>query len=234
MLQVTEMGRAELSEETWGVEEIELYARAMEPRSRWVYAPLARRIVSDLPSLPEHPLVADVGTGPGFLCVELAKLLPGATFIGVDPSPQAVEIARRRSAKTGLEQFETRQGRAEQIPVDSSVADLVVSRGSLHEWQNAQAGCAEIHRILKSDGVLALEDLNGACPRWQRTLFVFLTNVGFSLEIARVRLRSYEMALELQEVEQLLERSGFEIVHSEAGLNLFVLAEKKKRLITRR
>jgi hypothetical protein len=56
---------------------------------------------------------------------------------------------------------------------------------------------------------------------------VLLTNVGFGLDIARVRLRSYETAFALEEVKGLLERSGFEVIHSETGLNLFVLAVKK-------
>jgi hypothetical protein len=64
-LQVTDKGRAELRPGMWGVEEVELYARAMEPRIRWVHAPLARRIVDNLPPLPDNPLVVDVGTGPG-------------------------------------------------------------------------------------------------------------------------------------------------------------------------
>ena len=107
------------------------------------------------------------------------------------------------------------------------VADLVVSRESLHEWQDAQAGCAEIHRVLKPSGVLALEDLNRAYARWKRTLFVLLTSFGTSLEITRERLRSYETAFTSEEVEELLRRSGFEVTKSKAGLNLFVLAVKQ-------
>lgn len=76
-------------------------------------------------------------------------------------------------------------------------------------------------------GVLALEDLNRACAPWKRTLFVLLTNVGFSFEIAWERLRAYETAFTLEEVEELLNRSGFEVVKSEPGLNLFVLAGKR-------
>jgi len=235
-LQVTEKGRAELSAEVWGVEEVEFYVRAMGPRTRYVHAPLARRIVQSLPSLPENPLIVDVGTGPGFLCIELAKLLPGAAFIGVDPSPHAVETARQCATRAGLEQFEARQGTAEQLPVNSDIVDLVVSRESLHEWEDAQAGCAEIHRVLRSPepaegkpgGVLALEDLNRACARWKRTLFVLLTGLGTDLEITRERLRAYEAAFTPEEVEELLEHSGFEIIKSETGLNLFVLAAKRK------
>jgi len=227
-LQVTEKGRAELSLEVWGVEEVEFYARAMEPRTRYVHAPLARRIVQSLPSLPESPLIVDVGTGPGFLCIELAKPLPGAAFIGVDPSPHAVETARQCATRAGLERFEARPGRAEQLPVNSDIVDLVVSRESLHEWEDAQAGCAEMCRVLKPGGYLALEDLNRACARWKRTLFVLLTGLGTDLEITRERLRAYEMAFTPEEVEELLEHSGFEIIKSETGLNLFVLAAKKE------
>jgi cation diffusion facilitator family transporter len=238
VLQVTEKGRAELSLEVWGVEEVDFYVRAMEPRTRYVHAPLARRIVQSLPSLPENPLIVDVGTGPGFLCIELAKLLPGASFIGVDPSPHAVETAQQCAARAGLGRFEARQGRAEQLPVNSDIVDLVVSRESLHEWEDAQAGCAEIHRVLRSPepaegkpgGVLALEDLNRACARWKRTLFVLLTGLGTDLEITRERLRAYERAFTPEEVEELLEYAGFEIIKSEAGLNLFVLAAKKSPL----
>jgi cation diffusion facilitator family transporter len=236
VLQVTEKGRAELSLEVWGVEEVDFYVRAMEPRTRYVHAPLARRIVQSLPSLPENPLIVDVGTGPGFLCIELAKLLPGAAFIGVDASPHAVETAQQCATRAGLERFEARRGRAEQLPVNSDIVDLVVSRESLHEWEDAQAGCAEIHRVLRSPepaegkpgGVLALEDLNRACARWKRTLFVLLTGLGTDLEITRERLRAYERAFTSEEVEELLEHSGFEIIKSETGLNLFVLAAKKK------
>jgi ubiquinone/menaquinone biosynthesis C-methylase UbiE/Co/Zn/Cd efflux system component len=231
LLEITQKGRVELSEEVWSVEEMEFYARAMEPRTRWVHAPLAQRIVGSLPPLPEHLLVVDVGTGPGFLCIELAKLLPGATFIGVDPSPQAVEIAQRYGAKAGLERFEVRQGQAEQIPVDSGVADLVVSRESLHEWEDAQASCAEIHRILKPGGVLALEDLNRACARWKQTLFVLLTSPGTPLEVARQRLRAYKTACTPEEVANMLRRAGFEHIKSEAGLSLFALAVKKEHRI---
>jgi ubiquinone/menaquinone biosynthesis C-methylase UbiE len=228
VLQVTEKGRAELSPEVWGVEEVEFYARAMEPRTRYVHAPLARRIVQSLPSLPENPLIVDVGTGPGFLCIELAKLLLGAAFIGVDSSPHAVETARQCATRAGLERFEARRGRAEQFPVNSDIVDLVVSRESLHEWEDSQAGCSEMCRVLKCGGYLALEDLNRACARWKRTLFVLLTGLGTDLEITRERLRAYETAFTPEEVEELLKHSGFEIIRSETGLSLFVLAAKKK------
>ena len=126
-----------------------------------------------------------------------------------------------------MEQFEARRGQAEQIPVNSGVANLVVSRESLHEWQDAQAGCVECYRVLKPGGILAPEDLNKACTRWKRTLFVLLTGLGTALEVTRERLRAYETAFTLEEVAEMLGCSGFEVIRSKAGLSLFVLAVKK-------
>jgi ubiquinone/menaquinone biosynthesis C-methylase UbiE/Co/Zn/Cd efflux system component len=226
-LQVTEKGRAELIAEGWGVEEVEFYVQAMEPRTRYVHAPLARRILQNLPSLQKTPFIVDVGSGPGFLCFELAKLLPGATFLGVDPSPHAIEKALLGAVRAGVERFEARRGRAEQFPVDSDSADLVISRESLHEWEDVPAASAEIYRVLKPGGFLALEDLNRASARWKRTLFVLLTGLGTNFEITRTRLRSYQTAFTMEEAVELLERSGFEILESEADLSLFILAAKK-------
>jgi ubiquinone/menaquinone biosynthesis C-methylase UbiE len=168
-----------------------------------------------------------MGCGPGFLCIELDKLLPGATFIGVDASPHAIETAQLYATKAGLERFEARLGRAEKLPVDSDLIDLIVSRESLHEWEDIKAGCAEMYRVLKPSGFLALEDLNRACPRWKRTLFVFFTGLGTDPEVTRERLRAYETAFTRQEVEQMLEQSGFEVLDSRSGLNLFILAVKQ-------
>jgi SAM-dependent methyltransferase len=227
VLQVTAKGRAELEPGVWRMEEVEFYMRSMGPRTRYVHRPLARRIVRNLPSLRGNALIVDVGTGPGFLCIELARLLPGAGFIGVDASPHAIEAACGCAARAGLQRFEARRGRVEHLPLDSGIADLVVSRESLHEWESVPTAFAEIGRVLKPGGVVALEDLNRACARWKRNLYVTLTGLGTEFEVTRERLRAYGRAFTLQEIKELLENSGFEIITSEAGLNLFVLAAKK-------
>lgn len=40
-------------------------------------------------------------------------------------------------------------------------------------------------------------------------------------------MRSYETAFTPEKIEELLKRSGFEVITSEAGLALFVLAAKR-------
>jgi release factor glutamine methyltransferase len=53
--------------------------------------------------LPERPVIVDLCTGSGALAVALARVLPTATVIAVDDSPEALAYARRNVAGTGIE-----------------------------------------------------------------------------------------------------------------------------------
>jgi ubiquinone/menaquinone biosynthesis C-methylase UbiE len=139
-----------------------------------------------------------------------------------------VDAFQQFASKERQRRFEVRQGRSDELPVDSATVDLVVSRESLHEWKDIRAGCAETCRVLKPGGFVALEDLNRASPRWKRTLFVLLTGMGTGLEITRTRLRAFQDAFTLKEIEGLLTDSGFVILHRKGGLSWYVVAEKKE------
>ena len=59
-----------------------------------------------------HPLqLLDVGTGSGCVAVGLARLLPHATVVAVEPSPDALAVARENAAALGVaEQVEWMEG----------------------------------------------------------------------------------------------------------------------------
>lgn len=46
---------------------------------------------------------ADIGTGSGCLAVTLATLFPGGKFMGIDRSPEALEMARENARRHGVE-----------------------------------------------------------------------------------------------------------------------------------
>lgn len=55
--------------------------------------------------------IADIGTGSGAIAVGMATLLPEATIVAVDISPQALEIARENARANGVaERVEFRRG----------------------------------------------------------------------------------------------------------------------------
>jgi ubiquinone/menaquinone biosynthesis C-methylase UbiE len=157
---------------TWDKEQAESYGRWIGLGSRLFYAPFARQIVRLLPSVEGGSVIVDLGTGPGQLSIELCKLVPQATLIGIDPSAEMLEVARRNAHRAGVSNFETRLGRAEQLPMRSGSAGVVVSQSSFHEWDDRRKGLSEILRVLEHGGHLFVKDYNRTwLSPWKRAVF---------------------------------------------------------------
>ena len=203
-------------QELWDKERAQSHSRWSRMGSRLVYAPFARKILGCLPPLESGSTIVDLGTGPGLLSIELNRLLPQAKIIGVDPSSEMLNIARENAHEAGMSDYETRWGKAEEIPIESNSVDLVVSQSSFHEWENPQQGFSEIFRILKSGGSLMLKDYNrGWLSGWKRKLF----QVFHHLEMFKFT---------FEEVADLLREAGFDEIKGKGqGLEFFVQALKR-------
>lgn len=213
----------------WDREKAEKFAKAKQKASKRVYIRLARKIVANLGEAGKALVVIDLGTGPGFLSIELSKLLRAAKIIGVDISEAMIDIARRNAAQAGLKDFEAKVGSAENLPIESECIDLVIARYALHEWENPTLGFSEVFRVLKHGGKLMLEDPNKDYPRWKlklRRLFLMITRGRQSI---KDHYDSYDKWFSLDEVITMLDKAGFkEIEGKGSGLNLFVQASKRK------
>lgn len=203
-------------QELWDREQARKHAKWMKMGSRIVYTPFARKIVKCLAPLERGATIVDLGTGPGLLSIELNKLLPQAKIIGVDPSSEMLKIARKNADEAEMSNYETRLGRAEEIPIESNSVNLVVTQSSLHEWENPQKGLSEIFRVLKPGGSLILKDYNrGWLSKWKRHLFKFFGH-----------LEMFKFTFE--EVVDLLREAGFDEIKGKGrGLELFVQALKR-------
>lgn len=181
-------------ESLWTAESAEKHDRWASWASWLVYRPFARRVARTLDAPLQELQVVDVGAGSGLLAIELAKVLPRARIIGIDISPQMLELGRKRALVSGLCRYLTRIGQAEDLPLDSACADLVVSQFSFHEWSDPQKGLLEALRVLKAGGSLFLRDFNrgrlssllaasdhGKMFRFSfRTVELFLREAGFA------------------------------------------------------
>jgi len=214
-------------QQEWDKERAEQHARWAKMTSRLSYAPFARKIVASLAPLESGAVIVDLGTGPGILAIELHKLLPQAKIIGVDLSSDMLEIARKNADEAGMSDFETRLGKAEEIPIESDSVSLVVTQSSFHEWEDQRKGLSEIFRILKPGGSLMLKDYNWDwLSGWRRSLLKFLlTMVGESYE-DHVGMFKFTF----DQVAGLLKEAGFdEIKGKKSGLQFFVQALKRVR-----
>ena len=199
----------------WNKEHAESYSRWMRLVSRVFYSRFARAILKSLPSVSKAATVVDLGCGPGLLSIELCKLLPNARIIAVDPSAEMLEVARRNAVEVGVANYDARLGAAEHMPLASNTVDLVVTQGSLHEWDSVEEGFSEILRVLRPGGSLIVKDFNRSwLSRWKRALVEPFHHLGM-------------FRYSFDDVVAFLDSAGFRGFEGDpAGLQFFVQATR--------
>lgn len=111
----------------------------------------------------EH--VVDVGSGAGLdSLVAGAYVGSGGQVVGVDMTEQMLTKARANAATVGAEQVEFRYGYAEDLPVETGWADVVISNGVLNLCADKRAALDEIWRALRPGGVLQFADIANSRP----------------------------------------------------------------------
>jgi len=114
------------------------------------------RFVADLAALGACDRVVDVGCGPG-TAVREARRRGAAQVTGVDPSPQALRLARALTAAGGRGSgIAFVEGTAEHLPLPDAGADVLWSLSAVHHWQDQEGGLAEARRVLAPGGRLLL------------------------------------------------------------------------------
>src|SRR5262245_15260837 len=138
----------------------------------------ARRALLDRAGLGSTHRVLDVGCGTGTLAVLIKRAYPQVDVVGLDPDHQALERARRKVARAGV-QVRFDRGYADELPYAAGSFDHVFSSLMLHHLDEpAKAGTLrEIHRVLAPGG--ALHVLDFATPRAEDGLLSLLRQAGF-------------------------------------------------------
>jgi ubiquinone/menaquinone biosynthesis C-methylase UbiE len=114
--------------------------------------------------LTSDAVVADVGTGTGFVIQGLAPTV--AKVYGFDESPEMLAIARRNLAAFGNVEFREAQGDA--LPLPDGALDAVFGNMYLHHAPDPQAAIAELVRVLRPGGQLVLTDMDRHDQEWMR------------------------------------------------------------------
>jgi len=109
------------------------------------------------PVADEHML--DVGCGTGALAIALKSRVGAGKVAGIDPSPEMIEFAKRKSAEANLD-VGFQVAAIEALPFPDASFDLVTSSLMLHHLPDElkRKGLAEVRRVLKPSGRLMAMD----------------------------------------------------------------------------
>ena len=119
-------------------------------------------------ALHKNDHILEVGPGPGFYSLEVAKKIPEGKLILADIQPEMLEYAKRRVKKRGLKNVEYHLCDGKTFPFKENSFDVIFLVAVLGEIENKEDYIKEFHRILKPGGLLSISELPADPDRMHR------------------------------------------------------------------
>lgn len=135
----------------WTEEDVRSYAATMKKFIRWDYRPWARRVVTNIKGRYKAPRVGDIACGPGYLALEVARLLGPCHVSFADSSKLMLRVATEEAAAAGVPHT-TVVSEVEELDLDEGCLDVVLCKQFLHEARDWKACLAELYRVLAPRG----------------------------------------------------------------------------------
>src|SRR5215813_780732 len=115
---------------------------------------MAKQLVEKIPA---NGKVLEIAPGPGYFCIELAKL-GSYQITGLDISKSFVEIARKNAAEARLK-IDFREGNASAMPFQDNTFDFTFCQAAFKNFSEPVQAISEMYRVLRPGGISVIADL---------------------------------------------------------------------------
>jgi SAM-dependent methyltransferase len=184
--------------------------------------------------------VVDIGCGAGF---HLPRFAATARHVwGVEPHAPLVRLARERVA--GQRNVDVAIGSAQRLPLVDASVDVAHARTAYFFGPGCEPGLAEVDRVLRPGGVLAIVDLDVRRPPygdWMRAdmpkydpyeVDRFFSRMGFTQQAVETRWRftdraSLEAVLRIEFSARVAERAARDVPGCEFPVGYRILTRRK-------
>lgn len=168
--------------------------------------------------LREGETVVDLGSGGGLdVFLAAAKVGPKGRAIGIDMTPEMVELARRNAAKAnngdGYTNVEFHLATIDRLPLPDNSVDCVISNCVINLAPDKPAVFREVARVLKPGGRLAVSDIALKQPLPHEISQDMMAYVG-----------CISGAIQIEDYKRQLREAGFsnvQVIDSGADLNAY-------------
>ena len=155
----------------------------------------------------EQQEILEVGCGGGLICEQLARRK--ATMVGIDPSQEALEVARAHAQQAGLGQsIFYEQGYAEALPYADGSFSVIVCLDTLEHVRDLKATIREIARVLAPGGVFVFDTINRT---WLARVLLIWYGEHFPSGGLVPGVHNYHDFIKPKELRGLLTGSGLQI-----------------------
>lgn len=132
-----------------------LYEKATRMVIESYYSQIAEEVVSNLRS----GTILDLGTGPGYLPIEMVKRSKSLKVHGIDLCGKLINMARVNASKAGVsDRLKFEKGNAAKLRFDDNSYDMVISTGMLHMLKEPGKVLNECYRVLRPGGEVWIYD----------------------------------------------------------------------------